>query len=718
MSFLFPLYLLGAAAIGIPILLHLRRRPPKEHVEFSSLMFLEKSPERLTRRTRIERWLLLALRCLALILLALVFGRPFFRRAEFADVESGRRLFILVDRSASMRREDLWTRAVAEAEKALKETSPGDAVAVGFFDDRFDPALDFARLADVAGGSRAEQFRQAAADRKTPGWRGTDLGGALIAAAGAIEDADAESKREFSRTEIVVIGDFQEGAAVESLNRHAWPEKIAVRCVAVEPKDRGNLAVHLVAADSRDEETEPAGDSAAGTATARTDPTRVIRRVRLANSRESESEKFALAWAGAKEPAVTGQLPAGASRVLPVPPRADDSTDSVLEISGDAHDFDNRVYIARAQPHPVRLLFLAKETAQADVGSPLFYLRRAMHRTATIDPSVTAMTFTEFQAARDPLGAADVAIVHGGAPSPVAAALGEFAKKGGAVFAVVAEGTAAESLKPILGIEGIALSEAKVDDYAMFSELDFDHPVLAPFARAKVRDFTKVRTWKHRVLTIPETAADRARVLARFDSGDPAWVETAPGEGRVFVFLSGWEPSESQLALSSKFVPLIYAMLGEAGFSATAAPALYAGDALPLAAETTAIRDPAGAETAVRDGRHVAEAPGFYTAVRPGAETVYAVNAPPAESRLEALDPVATLSDLGVNVASDAPGGEATLGRDEAEAMKKRLESEQKESRQKLWKWLVLAALAVLLVETWLAGRGSRRAPAASPAGA
>ena len=94
------------------------------------------------------------------------------------------------------------------------------------------------------------------------------------------------------------------------------------------------------------------------------------------------------------------------------------------------------------------------------------------------------------------------------------------------------------------------------------------------------------------------------------------------------------------------------------------------------------------------------------------------MNAPPAESRLEALDPVATLSDLGVNVASDAPGGEATLGRDEAEAMKKRLESEQKESRQKLWKWLVLAALAVLLVETWLAGRGSRRAPAASPAGA
>lgn len=56
-SFLFPLYLLGVAAIAGPILLHLRRRPPKEHMEFSSLMFLAKSPERVTRRTRLEHLL-------------------------------------------------------------------------------------------------------------------------------------------------------------------------------------------------------------------------------------------------------------------------------------------------------------------------------------------------------------------------------------------------------------------------------------------------------------------------------------------------------------------------------------------------------------------------------------------------------------------------------------------------------------------------------------
>src|SRR5690606_24028110 len=81
-SFLFPLYLLGAAAIALPILLHLRRRPPKEHMEFGSLMFLTKSPERVTRRTRLEHLVLLALRCLAIVLLALAFGRPFFAAVE------------------------------------------------------------------------------------------------------------------------------------------------------------------------------------------------------------------------------------------------------------------------------------------------------------------------------------------------------------------------------------------------------------------------------------------------------------------------------------------------------------------------------------------------------------------------------------------------------------------------------------------------------------
>jgi hypothetical protein len=68
---LFPLYLAGAAAVIVPILLHLRRQPPKDRVAFSSLMFLEETERQPTRRRRLENWLLLLARCLILILLRL-----------------------------------------------------------------------------------------------------------------------------------------------------------------------------------------------------------------------------------------------------------------------------------------------------------------------------------------------------------------------------------------------------------------------------------------------------------------------------------------------------------------------------------------------------------------------------------------------------------------------------------------------------------------------
>jgi hypothetical protein len=46
------------------------------------------------------------------------------------------------------------------------------------------------------------------------------------------------------------------------------------------------------------------------------------------------------------------------------------------------------------------------------------------------------------------------------------------------------------------------------------------------------------------------------------------------------------------------------------------------------------------------------------------------------------------------------------------EQQRKRLHAAELESRQKLWRWLIVMALIVLLMETWLAGRITRRATA------
>ena len=136
-SMLFPWFLAGAFAIALPIALHFLRRSPRGRTEFSSLMFVPTSPPTLTSKNRLDDWFLLLLRALALLLLAIAFARPFFRSSDTLDqvAANNRRVAILVDRSASMRRGDLWQRAVEEAERAATDASTESDVAVFAYDD-------------------------------------------------------------------------------------------------------------------------------------------------------------------------------------------------------------------------------------------------------------------------------------------------------------------------------------------------------------------------------------------------------------------------------------------------------------------------------------------------------------------------------------------------------------------------------------------------------
>ncbi len=78
MNFLTPWFLIGGLAIAGPVVFHLIRRAARERVSFSSLMFLRPTAPRVTRRRKLEHFWLLLLRCLALLLLAAGFARPFF----------------------------------------------------------------------------------------------------------------------------------------------------------------------------------------------------------------------------------------------------------------------------------------------------------------------------------------------------------------------------------------------------------------------------------------------------------------------------------------------------------------------------------------------------------------------------------------------------------------------------------------------------------------
>src|SRR6185369_17585499 len=109
MSFLTPLFLLGAAALAAPILLHLVRRTRARRVQFPALVFVRQVPQRTIRRRTIHNLLLLIIRCLAILLIVIAFARPFFSGRSAAKTTTGAgATVILVDDSLSMKRDQLF----------------------------------------------------------------------------------------------------------------------------------------------------------------------------------------------------------------------------------------------------------------------------------------------------------------------------------------------------------------------------------------------------------------------------------------------------------------------------------------------------------------------------------------------------------------------------------------------------------------------------------
>jgi len=98
--------------------------------------------------------------------------------------------------------------------------------------------------------------------------------------------------------------------------------------------------------------------------------------------------------------------------------------------------------------------------------------------------------------------------------------------------------------------------------------------------------------------------------------------------------------------------------------------------------------------------------PGIFTLNSQPPKT-FAVNLDPAESRTQPL-PADELERLGAPVSHSQP---SPLN---SQLLRVRLQNADLENRQKIWRWIILATMALLLAETWLAGRTARRLVAAT----
>jgi hypothetical protein len=694
MSFLAPLFLIGAAAVAAPIIFHLIRRTSREKTIFSSLMFLQATPPRVTRRSRLENIFLLILRCLVLGLLALGFSRPFLQR-PFATPPSGqaKKIVVLVDTSASMRRENLWQQARAKAEQLLRAATPADSVALMTFDQRVQPLIGFEQWNALSPGERVSSSVQRLA-QINPGWHGTHLGNALISAVEALEDANGREKETAGIRQIIVISDLQEGAHLEGVQGYEWPRGVEFILDPVKPKKPANAGLQLVMEREESDLTAPDAPP----------------RIRISNSTDSDREQFKVGWLASGDVAFASTpidvyVPPGQNSIFQAPPMPSGLREQRLALVGDDHDFDNGLFIVPPRAEQIPVLYLGDESAR-DSSQPLYYLRRAFQQTRMQSVQILVRTNGSSVMETD-LAAVQLAVVSETMNEPLVKLTRHLLDSGKTVVFPMKSAQGAQVLSKILGSVAVGADEASEGGYAMLEQIDFQHPLFAPFDDPRFNDFTKIHFWKHRRIETNQLAG--AKILARFDKGDPAILQMSVGKGTLLILTSGWHPSDSQLALSSKFVPMLYSLLQESGSIKAQRSQYVVGDTIPLPAEAT-VQPPggvpasAGPDSALRTPHSaLTEHPGIYTASTGKDSWRFAVNLPPDESKTAAI-PVEELQRLGL------PLKVPVVDQARAIEQKKRLQNAELEARQKLWRWLILATLVVLMLETWVAGLLSRRA--------
>jgi aerotolerance regulator-like protein/VWA domain-containing protein len=686
MGFLTPAFLAGLAALAVPVLVHLTHRPRSETVPFPSLMFLQKIPYRSVRRQSLRHWLLFAMRCLAFAILALAFARPFFgRTGQAATTLAGAKVrVVLLDRSFSMGYSGRWARALEAARRAVGEAGPQDRVALVLFDrtpeSAGEPSLDRAPVL-------------AALDAARPGFGVTRYGPALRLAQEMLDASNLPAR------EIVLVTDFQK-AGWEGADDVPLPPSTRLTWVDVSDRTASNLAITGVEME-RDYESGRE---------------RVIASARLVNKgpRPVEGAEVAFDVDGRTVRQQRARLGPNQSATVtfdpfPLPPAVARGT---VRVTPDALAQDDTFHFVLAPGGDLPVLALENGPPR---GRSL-YLQRALaigHR-----PRFRVELKDVAQLQPDDLGPGMLVVLNDAPPPKGVSAkrLREFVEAGGGLLVVLADQSAPAAWPPetaalLPGPFGAPVDRS-ADWGATLAYVDYGHPVFDLFRGPHSGDFSSARFFRYRKLDAKDG------VLSRFDDGAVALAAKPIGEGRVLVWTSSIDTAWNDLALQPVFLPFLH-QLARYSASHTESPASHTvGEALDLSREAALQKDgattlaPSGERSRLPAGSKGLELtePGFYE-VRASAGgpalQVAAVNVDRAESDLAAMDP----EELAGAVTHQGRGASATRA-------EPALTTDEQESRQALWQYLLMAAFLLLATETVLSNRLSRAGMRPSPLGA
>jgi hypothetical protein len=510
LSFLYPLFLIGAAAVAIPILLHLFRRRTDAVVDFPAVRLLHKAPVEQHRRRRLREWILLALRVTALTLLAFAFARPYLQTVT--AVVPAPVTVVALDTSLSLSAPGQFERARELAREAVHGAPSHHTVALVTFADAatlvVPPTTD--RGGVVAG-----------VDQTEPTAGGTRFRTALARAAEAITGGEGQ---------IIVITDLQQ-AGWEASDEGAVPDGIEVHVREV-PAPAGNVAITTV---RREGDVIVAGVHNFGLSQVRAPV-----RVRIGD-RELMRQLVDIGPQSAAEVRLAGTLPAHGGAEVHVEDAA-------------GYQQDNSRYLVLDPPAAVPVYIVTAE-APATSNAGLYVERalsvaddgRAFAPRVVDGRTFSALTDTEFGEPGAMFLLGTSTLDRAGRQRVVA-----FLRAGGRVLLTLGPDVDAATLTDTVGAAvafAADIAEPRGRTVTLVA-VDTRHPIFRPFVNP-TGALGDVYVERYRRLN---EEAGRT-VLARFSGAGDALVEQAIERGRLLVFASDLDNRWNRFPLNPAFVP-------------------------------------------------------------------------------------------------------------------------------------------------------------------
>jgi hypothetical protein len=698
MSFVNPLFLLGALAVAIPILLHLIKRESAQKIEFPTLMFLRRISKRTIRYQKLRHLLLLLVRVLALLLLALAFMRPFWDRPQAAAApgQVTTAHVILLDNSMSMAYGDRWERARKAAADIAEKAKPGDKVSLLEFSDQTHvltmPSTDFsAVLYQINSGAELTD-------------RSTRYSQALRIAERSALDAGS------GRRVIHLISDFQQSGWATDDRDFRLGSGTDLQCTDVGSDQYSNLALRDVQVLEADED-KGGGLKIRFSVVDFGAEDRNLTRVTLGVDGRIAAEKrvdVAKGTAQGTEFDLPG-LTAGMHNVA-------------LEVDDPRLKRDNR--FAMTLQARVRIPVLSVENPAGGRGgrAPSFFLASALNISALSPYRLSAVTPQQLESMGAVPGGLLIWNNVSGGGDAVQKKLQNFVRGGGGLIIVLADSSLAIDfsrsfaswlpfkVEPAVVGSGRSSGLRPSEDYSLLTDLRLDHPIFRAFSEPHAGTFSSARFFEHARIRV----SSGGEVLARFDDGDPAVAAAEIDKGRVLIFASSADDATNDLPIRAVYLPFWHQVLRYLENFRQERQWMDVGDTISprklLVEEAVrernsnlnlnqqiVVMDPAKNRVAMAPGSDAVavDMAGFYEIRTSGLSASVAVNPALRESDLAH----GNREEMAAGWVSAEASAPAAIASDE------RPTAEEQDRRARLWRYLLLAVLALLVVEGFLANR-------------